>query len=79
MVFRFPWGKRFALLVVLGYSRLLWLRFYQQQTMRVLFECLALTPSLISALGQHVGSHCASLLPKDGHRHVAAHRKRTDA
>lgn len=30
---RFPWGPRFALLVVLGYSRLLWLRFYPRQTM----------------------------------------------
>jgi len=30
---RFPWGKRYALLVVLGYSRLLWLRFYTRQTM----------------------------------------------
>lgn len=30
---RFPWGKRFALLVVLGYSRLLWLRFYPRQTL----------------------------------------------
>ena len=26
--FRFPWGRRHALVVVLGYSRLLWLRFY---------------------------------------------------
>jgi transposase len=34
--FQFPWGKRYALLVVLGYSRLLWLRFYERQTMRVL-------------------------------------------
>jgi transposase len=34
--FRFPWGKRFALLVVLGYSRLLWLRFYERQDMRTL-------------------------------------------
>ena len=25
--FKLPWGKRYALLVVLGYSRLLWLRF----------------------------------------------------
>ena len=25
--FRLPWGRRHALLVVLGYSRLLWLRF----------------------------------------------------
>jgi transposase len=31
--FRFPWGKRFALLVVLGYSRLLWVQFYPRQTM----------------------------------------------
>jgi len=31
--FRFPWGKRHALLVVLGYSRLLWLYFYPRQTM----------------------------------------------
>jgi transposase len=30
---RFPWGKRYALLVVLGYSRLLWLKFYPQQTL----------------------------------------------
>lgn len=32
--FRFPWGKRFALLFVLGYSRLLWLQFYPRQTMQ---------------------------------------------
>lgn len=30
--FKFPWGTRYALLVVLGYSRLLWLRFYPRQT-----------------------------------------------
>jgi transposase len=30
---RFPWGKRYALLVVLGYSRLLWLKFYPRQTL----------------------------------------------
>jgi len=34
--FRFPWGKRYALLVVLGYSRLLWCRFYRRQDMRTL-------------------------------------------
>jgi transposase len=38
--FRFPWGKRFALLVVLGYSRLLWLSFYERQTMEVLCDGL---------------------------------------
>jgi transposase len=34
--FRFPWGVRYALLVVLGYSRLLWCRFYARQDMRTL-------------------------------------------
>jgi transposase len=38
--FRLPWGKRFALLVVLGYSRLLWLQFYPRQTMTVLMHGL---------------------------------------
>jgi transposase len=38
--FRLPWGRRYALLVVLGYSRLLWLRFYPRQDMRTLFEGL---------------------------------------
>lgn len=37
---RFPWGKRYALLVVLGYSRLLWLRFYPRQTMATVIEGL---------------------------------------
>ncbi len=36
--FRFPWGKRHALLVVLGYSRVLWLRFYERQDMQTLFN-----------------------------------------
>ena len=34
--FSLPWGRRHALLVVLGYSRLLWLHFYRRQTMAVL-------------------------------------------
>lgn len=37
---RFPWGKRFALMVVLGYSRLLWLRFYPRQTMQTVMAGL---------------------------------------
>ncbi|WP_440996274.1 helix-turn-helix domain-containing protein [Arhodomonas sp. SL1] len=36
--FRLPWGKRYALLVVLGYSRLLWLAFYPRQSMEVLMR-----------------------------------------
>ena len=38
--FSFPWGVRYALLVVLGYSRLLWCRFYQRQDMRTLLDGL---------------------------------------
>jgi transposase len=38
--FHLPWGKRYALLVVLGYSRLLWLQFYSRQTMAVLMRGL---------------------------------------
>jgi transposase len=38
--FRFAWGVRYALLVVLGYSRLLWCRFYRRQDMRTLIDGL---------------------------------------
>jgi transposase len=38
--FRFPWGVRYALVVVLGYSRLLWLRFYERQDLRTLYRGL---------------------------------------
>lgn len=37
---RLPWGKRSALLVVLGYSRLLWLTFYPRQTMQTVMRGL---------------------------------------
>ena len=38
--FTLPWGRRQALVIVLGYSRLLWLHFYSRQTMPVLMEAL---------------------------------------
>ena len=38
--FRLPWGKRHALMVVLGYSRRMWLRFYERQTMGVVIRGL---------------------------------------
>jgi transposase len=38
--FHFPWGKRYALLVVLGYSRVLWCRFSPRQDMRTLLTGL---------------------------------------
>lgn len=34
--FKFGWGKRYALMVVLGYSRLLWVRFFTRKDMRAL-------------------------------------------
>jgi transposase len=37
---KLPWGRRFVLLVVLGYSRLMWLRFYPKQDMRTLIDGL---------------------------------------
>jgi len=37
---RLPWGVRYALLVVLGYSRLLWVRFYPRQDLRTLVHGL---------------------------------------
>lgn len=38
--FRLPWGSRWALMVVLGYSRLLWVRFVARQDLRTLFDGL---------------------------------------
>lgn len=35
--FRLPWGLRSCLLVVLGYSRVLWLTFYRRKDLRTLF------------------------------------------
>jgi transposase len=38
--FQLPWGKRYALVVVLGHSRLMWFRFFKRQDMRSLFRGL---------------------------------------
>ena len=38
--FRVPWGRRHALLVVLGHSRLRWLEFYPSQTMTTVMKGL---------------------------------------
>lgn len=38
--FRFPWGKRYALVVVLGHSRLMYFRYFKRQDMRSLFRGL---------------------------------------
>ena len=38
--FRLPWGQRHALIVVLGYFRMMWLQYYERQTMAVLMRGL---------------------------------------
>jgi len=38
--FHLPWGKRYGLLVVLGYSRLLWLNYFPRKDMRCLIAGL---------------------------------------
>lgn len=38
--FRLPWGRRYAFLVVLGFSRVLWLQFFSRQRMQEVFEGL---------------------------------------
>jgi transposase len=38
--FKLPWGKRYALLVVLGYSRQMWVQFYTRKTMQVVRQGL---------------------------------------
>ena len=43
--FRLPWGRRHALIVVLGYSRLMWLRYYERQTMSVVMGGLKERPA----------------------------------
>lgn len=38
--FKLPWGKRYVLLVVLAYSRLLWLHYFRRKDMRALLSGL---------------------------------------
>ena len=38
--FQLPWARRYALLVVLGYSRVLWMQFYPRQTFTTLIRGL---------------------------------------
>lgn len=52
--FRLPWGQRWALLVVLGYSRLLWMRFFERQTMEVLFAGLEEAFSFFGGVPQEI-------------------------
>ena len=62
--FRFDWGVRYALLVVLGYSRVLWCRFYPRQDMATLMD------GLEEAFASFGG------VPKQGLRRMGRHLRR---
>jgi transposase len=52
--FKFPWGKRYALLVVLGYSRLLWVRYVPRKTTAALYEGLEGAFRFFGGVPQHL-------------------------
>lgn len=52
--FRFPWGKRYALVVVLAFSRLLWLKFYPRQTLTTLMAGLEEAFAYLGGVPQEV-------------------------
>ena len=62
--FRLPWGKRHALIVVLGYSRRMWLKFYERQTMPVVMR--GLEASFLLLRRRAVG---AAVRPDEGRHH----------
>ena len=52
--FRTAWGRRHALVVVLGHSRLLWLRYYPRQTMTTVMEGLEHAFTYFGGVPEHV-------------------------
>jgi transposase len=65
--FRFPWGKRYALVVVLGYSRLLWVRFFTRKDMRALLDGLEEAFSFFGGVPEEVlFDQMKSVITQDG-------------
>ena len=65
--FSFGWGKRYALMVVLGYSRLLWLRFFTRKDMRALLAGLEEAFGLFGGVPQELlFDQMRSVITKDG-------------
>jgi transposase len=64
--FTFPWGKRYALVVVLGYSRLLWLKFYPKQDMQTVFSGLEEAFAFFGGVAREIlFDQMASVITKD--------------
>lgn len=65
--FRLPWGKRYALMVVLGYSRLLWVRFFTRKDMRALQDGLEEAFGYFGGVTEHLlFDQMRSVITKDG-------------
>jgi transposase len=65
--FKFDWGKRYALMVILGYSRLLWVRFFPRKDMRALLEGLEEAFSFFGGMPQELlFDQMKSVITKDG-------------
>ena len=65
--FKFDWGKRYALMVVLGYSRLLWLRFFPRNDMRTLLIGLEEAFTFFGGVTEHLlFDQMKSVITKDG-------------
>lgn len=65
--FRFPWGKRYALMAVLGYSRLLWVRFCKRKDMRALLDGLEEAFSVFGGVPQELlFDQMRSVITRDG-------------
>lgn len=65
--FRFPWGKRYALVVVLGYSRMLWVRFFMRKDMRALLDGLEAAFSFFGGVPEEVlFDQMRSVITRDG-------------
>jgi len=65
--FRFAWGKRYALMVVLGYSRLLWVRFFRRNDMRALLDGLEEAFAFFGGVTREIlFDQMRSVITKDG-------------
>ena len=65
--FRLPWGKRYALIVVPGYSRLMWFRYYERQTMPVVMRGLEASFDYFGGVpGELLFDQMKSVIVRDG-------------
>jgi transposase len=65
--FKFGWGKRYALMVVLGYSRLLWVRFFTRKDMGALLAGLEEAFGFFGGVPQELlFDQMKSVITKDG-------------